>query len=81
MDRAFLKRLVTSCDEAGIPEPNRGRFQNLAGQLGVSHTTVCGWFQGRSRPPYDLIEHLATILNVDPMWLGFGIVKSAEEKT
>ena len=72
MDRSFIKRLVTSCDEAGIPGPNRGRFQNLAGQLGVSHTAVCGWFTGRSRPRYDRIEMLATILNVDPMWLGFG---------
>ncbi len=72
MDSAFIERLVTSCDEAGIPEANRGRFQNLAGQLGVSHTAVCGWFTGRSRPRYDRIEHLAGILNVDPMWLGFG---------
>jgi len=72
MDSAFIERLVTSCDEAGIPEPNRGRFQVLSNQLSVSHTAVRGWFTGRSRPRYDRIEDLATILNVDPMWLGFG---------
>ena len=72
MDSEFIKRLSDSCDKAGIPSPNRGRFQVLSGHLGVSHTAVRGWFTGRSRPRYDRIEKLATLLEVDPMWLGFG---------
>ena len=72
MDSEFIKRLSDSCNKAGIPGINLGRFQVLAGHLGVSHTAVRGWFTGRSRPRYDRIEMLATLLEVDPMWLGFG---------
>jgi transcriptional regulator with XRE-family HTH domain len=66
---AFLKRLEASADAVGIPPLNKGRYENIAKHLGVSHTTVRNWFTGRCLPRYDRIGALATLLQVDPVWL------------
>lgn len=72
--RAFVQRLVQACDECdSIPPPHRGRQQVIADALGLAPEAVSKWFHAVSMPRPNKMEDLATLLQVDPSWLSFGI--------
>ncbi len=51
----------------------KGMKQNqMAGQLGVSQSTVSDYVRGEKRPQQKRVERLAEVLEVEPQWLVFG---------
>ncbi|MEO5866457.1 MAG: helix-turn-helix transcriptional regulator [Sphingomonas sp.] len=79
-DAAFALRLEQSCDASPhCPPMHRGRLTWIAEQLTkqfkeqVSVQTVARWMNGEAKPRQAKNVKLATLLNVDPVWLYMGV--------
>lgn len=55
--------------------------EQLADRFGISSQAVQQWETGRSKPEHDRIPELATILNVNVLWLAFGIGLREQNET
>lgn len=69
----FAKRLAQACKEnIDIPAHGKGQQTYLAEKMGVSQEAVRKWFAGESRPKQPTMRKLASVLNVDYVWLALG---------
>jgi len=71
----FMKWLDEQRARAGFPNDFA-----LAEAVGISHTTLSGWRNGRQRPTTKKLADVAAVLDIDPrfLWLRAGLM-SAEE--
>lgn len=76
--KPFAQRLKLACDRGNVPALHHGRQRWVRDQLAnqqadtVSPETVRKWFAGEAKPKEDRVRHLASILNVDWVWLEMG---------
>jgi len=65
----FVERLNEACDLVGLEPLHRGRQVTLSKKLGVSQQAVRKWFSGESRPSFERISELATVLGTSVSFL------------
>lgn len=70
---AFKKRLTMACKERGLKQ------KELAAQLGINNTTFSHYTTGTTSIPLGLLLRIADILQVSPVWLGFGNQETEED--
>lgn len=82
--KPFAQRLERACDRRKVPPLHHGRqswvrreLEDKQGDV-VSPETVRKWFAGEAKPKEERVRHLATILDVDWVWLEMG--KGSMEK-
>lgn len=75
----FAHRLDRACDDnSAVPPLHSGRQSWIKRMLrdrfndDVSAETVRKWFAGETKPKEDRVRNLATLLDVDRVWLAFG---------
>ena len=70
----FHQRLTRSAGNSPqIPEYGMGRQTFIAKELGVSQEAVRKWFAGESKPRSAAMAKLATLLDVELVWLSLGV--------
>lgn len=67
----FAQRLALACKNAGFDDHGRGIA--VAKALGVSPKAVSKWFNAETMPRSELMQKLAALLKVDPVWLQLGV--------
>ncbi|MEM9103730.1 MAG: XRE family transcriptional regulator [Pseudomonadota bacterium] len=68
----FTERLNTALDKAGFLPKQRGRIQQLAELMGLTHRGAGKWLSGETCPPTKKLARLADKLNVREDWLRTG---------
>jgi len=68
----FVKRLNEALDKEKFPPKNKGRIQQLAEMMGLTHRGASKWINGETRPPANKYTTLAEKLNVREKWLREG---------
>lgn len=77
----FEVRLAQACREnVDIPPHGKGQQTYLAEKMKVSQEAVRKWFAGESRPKQPTMRKLASVLNVDYVWLALGTSHGEIEK-
>ena len=77
----FEVRLAQACREnVDIPPHGKGQQTYLAEKMKVSQAAVRKWFAGESRPKQPTMRKLASVLNVDYVWLALGTSHGEIEK-
>lgn len=86
-DSAFAKRFEQACDKfAQVPPKHAGRLTWIRDTLtsrfdeNVSIESVRKWFAGEAKPRPDKLAKLASILEVDVVWLSLGIDQALEPR-
>lgn len=70
----FHQRLTRAAGNSSqIPEYGMGRQTFIAKELGVSQEAVRKWFAGESKPRSAAMSNLATLLDVELVWLSLGV--------
>lgn len=79
--KEFATRLAQACKEnIDIPAHGKGQQTYLAEKMAVSQEAVRKWFAGESRPKQPTMRKLASVLNVDYVWLALGTSHGEIEK-
>jgi len=78
----MIKRDAPTGKQRSLPD----RLRNIRNAVGLTQSqvgealdppqerrNVCGWEKGRCEPSLDTVRQLATVLNVEPCWLAWGI--------
>jgi len=75
----FVKRLNEALDKEKFPPKNKGRIQQLAEMMGLTHRGASKWINGETCPPANKYAKLAEKLSVREKWLREGEGPMAEE--
>ena len=81
-NEGFVKRLDEALDKEKFPPKNKGRIQQLAEMMGLTHRGASKWINGETCPPANKYMALAEKLNVREKWLKEGkgsMVQTPEE--
>ncbi len=77
----FTQRLNKALDKEGFPPKNRGRIQQLADMMGLSHRGAGKWLDGETVPPAKKCPFLAEKLHINEEWLRTGQGNMIREST